>query len=325
MNNALTKSPASAGLATYKMTAPAAVNAEGAILTRSDLDFYAGMIHAADLIPREKDVPATVAKYRVMAKIVAGHSYGFDPIAAQENFHVIKGRMVLSARGYSVLINRSGRYATRVEQLDDQGCRLLVLERERPDLPWRKLGTVSYMREDAIRAGKLKEKPGQGDRDDNWALYTPDMFFARAITRVARRFCPNILDVRFNSVPGSNEDPAPAAAPASSSDLFEDPIFRETAELAAGSIENDDSGFEPFEGEKTTPGGQDREQSANPAELDAESRRADLIAAIESKLQDLAGPKPGREGREAEILKGRVPALMTIPALEALYTELCAA
>lgn len=323
MNNAIAKSPASAGLATNKMTAPAAVNAEGAVLTRADLAFYADMIDAAVLIPREKDVSPAVAKYRVMAKIVAGHSYGFDPIAAQENFHVIKGRMVLSARGYSVLINRSGRYATRVEQLDDQGCRLLVLERERPDSPWRKLGTVSYMREDALRAGKLKDKPAAGD-DDNWARYTPDMFFARAITRVARRFCPNILDVRFNSVPGSNEDPGQDPAPASSSDVFEDPIFRETAALAAGSIENDDSGFEPAEPEKTAPGAQDRESAGNPAEFDAESRRADLIAAIESKLQDLAGPKPGREGREAEILKGRVPALMTIPALEALYTELCA-
>lgn len=315
MNNALTKAPASAGSANSRMTVPAAVNAEGAILTRADLSFYAEMIDAADLKGYEKGISPSVLKYRVMAKIVAGHAYGFDPIAAQENFHVIKGRMVLSARGYSVLINRSGRYATRVEQLDENGCRLLVLERERPDSPWRKLGKVSYMREDAMRAGKIKDGPAAAvtDSDSNWKLYTPDMYFARAITRVARRFCPNILDIRFNSVPAAAEESG-ALGESPSPDVFEDPIFQETAALEAGAYEAED-GFEPAEPEHPEP-------SSDVLEIDA--KKIDLIAAIESKLQDLAGPKPGREGREAEILKGRVPALMSIANLEALYVELCA-
>ena len=99
------------------------------ILNRSELTFFADMIEAADLIPFDKNVPKAVQKFRVMAKIVGGAAHGFDPISSQENLHVIQGRCVLSARGMAIKLRRTGKYDTRVEKLDENECRIAVLEK----------------------------------------------------------------------------------------------------------------------------------------------------------------------------------------------------
>lgn len=158
-----------------------------ASITRSELTFFADMIEAADLIPFDRNIPKPVQKYRVMAKIVAGAAHGFDPISSQENLHVIQGRCVLSARGMAIKLRRTGQYDTRIVTLDDNGCKLEVLEKNSEGKFILK-GYVEFNKSHADKAGLLKSNATMYDK---WG---PDMFYANAIKRVCRRFAPETLD-----------------------------------------------------------------------------------------------------------------------------------
>ncbi|HEY8560479.1 MAG TPA: hypothetical protein VIL74_08885 [Pyrinomonadaceae bacterium] len=176
-------------------------------LTREDLSFFANMIEAAGLIPQERDAPPAKAKARVMAKIVGGQVYGFDPIQAQENLHIINGKITLSARGMAQLLHRSGKYATRVERLDKDGCKLAVLERNE-DGKLMLVGHVEFTRQMADAAGLFKSNP-------TWQKYAEDMYFARCISRVVKRFAPEVLDGQAIHYDLAKKEPEPVApAPA---------------------------------------------------------------------------------------------------------------
>lgn len=237
------------------------------MLDRAELTFFADMITAADLIPFDKQVPREVQKYRVMAKIVAGAAHGFDPISSQENLHVIKGRCVLSARGMSVKLRRTGKYDTRVEELTGEKCRLKVLERG-DDGKWYVKGYVDFTKDHAKAAGLLNSNK---DMYDKWG---PDMLYANALKRVCRRFAPEVLDTdpietrlsRANALPtaeappqiaenaqGSAEAPAPAVeqapepepaqgAPEPQGEVHKDEEYVDAApeaELAEEAVEGD--------------------------------------------------------------------------------------
>lgn len=159
------------------------------VLDRANLAFFADMIEAADLIPYDKNVPKSVQKFRVMSKIVAGVAHDFDPISSQENLHVIQGRCVLSARGMAIKLRRTRRYDTRVEKLDNDGCKLAVLEKN-DEGSWILKGHVEFTRADADKA---KLTTSNAAMYDKWG---PDMFYANAIKRVCRRFAPEVLDTK---------------------------------------------------------------------------------------------------------------------------------
>lgn len=272
-------------------------------LDRENLNFFAQMIEAAQLVPVDRNVPPAVAKMRVMAKICAGTAYGFDPVNAQENLHVINGKLTLSARGYAVLLNRSGKYATRVEYLETDGCRLVVLKKnESGELV--KIGTVSYMKEDAERSGVLGTNP-------TWKKYPKDMYYASCIRRVVRRFAPEVLDgaavdydlaKRAESAP----EPTPIAEP---QQLAPAPVEEAYAEEVYDAPVDTDDGFEPV-----------AEEIAPPVDPD-EARKAELVEAVESKLDAICGDD--LKARE-KVLKGRNPKAMPVGKVEDLYRELCA-
>jgi hypothetical protein len=157
------------------------------VLTRAELNFFADMVVMADLIPFDRNTSKEVQKFRVMSKIVAGAAHRFDPISSQENLHVIQGRVVLSARGMAIKLRRTGRYDTRVEKLDETGCKLAVLEKDNTG-KWILKGHVEFNREHADKAGLLKSNSAMYDK---WG---EDMFYANAIKRVCRRFAPEVLD-----------------------------------------------------------------------------------------------------------------------------------
>lgn len=184
----------SQALATQTAPSPAAIEqirntsvVPVASITRSELTFFADMIEAADLIPFDRNTPKAVQKYRVMAKIVAGAAHGFDPISSQENLHVIQGRCVLSARGMAIKLRRTGQYDTRIAKLDDDGCKLEVLEKNAEGKFILK-GHVEFTKAHADKAGLLKSNASMYDK---WGQ---DMFYANAIKRVCRRFAPETLD-----------------------------------------------------------------------------------------------------------------------------------
>lgn len=157
------------------------------ILSRSELMFFADMIEAAQLIPYDKNVSKEVQKFRVMAKIVAGLGHQFDPISSQENLHVIQGRTVLSARGMAVKLSRTGRFTTRIEKLDKEGCTLVVLELNGTS-NWEIIGRVSFNRTHAEKAGLLTSNKAMYDK------WEEDMYYSNAMKRAVRRYAPQALD-----------------------------------------------------------------------------------------------------------------------------------
>jgi hypothetical protein len=222
------------------------------VLTRAELNFFADMVVMADLIPFDRNTSKEVQKFRVMSKIVAGAAHRFDPISSQENLHVIQGRVVLSARGMAIKLRRTGRYDTRVEKLDETGCKLAVLEKDNTG-KWILKGHVEFNREHADKAGLLKSNSAMYDK---WG---EDMFYANAIKRVCRRFAPEVLDTEPMDYRLSKESaaadaqafqPAPApvhqiTAPAEPEQTGPEPPDDQTAEPNAIGGEYIDQEYQP--------------------------------------------------------------------------------
>ncbi len=270
-------------------------------LDRDNLQFFANMIEAAGLLPQEKengrDMPPVKLKARVMAKIVGGQVYGFDPIQSQENLHIIGGKITLSARGLSQLLHRSGKYSTRIERLDQSGCKLAVLERNSQG-EQKLIGHVEFTKEMAEKA-KLTG-------NQNYQKFAEDMYFARCISRVVKRFAPEVLDGQAVQYDLAKREPevvtaAPTAPPQLSEPAAEKQVG-ETYEDAEYSGIADSLQAEEIEGEFT------------PAEAD-ESTEALRKAAHEAIAR--VSPEEAKK-----LLKGRQIDMMETDALQVLLGEL---
>jgi len=122
---------------------------------------------------------------QAVTKVLAGQELGIPPMQAMRGIHVVDGNPQLSAGLVASLVKRSGRYDYRVVEATDTA---VVLEwRQRPveGGAWEIVGRSDFTREDAAAAG-LSNKA-------NWKTYTEDMLFARALTRGARRYCPDVF------------------------------------------------------------------------------------------------------------------------------------
>jgi hypothetical protein len=111
-------------------------------------------------------------------KVAAGRALGLDPVTSVAQLNVIKGRVTMSAQLMAALLKRSGKYDYAVLRLDATGCELAFTQEGR------EIGRAAFTEDDARRAGL------QGD---NYRRYPQDMYFARALSRGARRFCPDAL------------------------------------------------------------------------------------------------------------------------------------
>jgi hypothetical protein len=133
---------------------------------------------------------------QAQVKVAAGRALGLDPVTAVAQLNVIKGRVTMSAQLMAALIKRSGKYDYAVVRLDATGCELAFAQ------GGREIGRCSFVEEDARRAGLL--------RGDNYRKYPEDMFFARCLSRGARRFCPDAL---LGAYVGGEIDPGPERSP----------------------------------------------------------------------------------------------------------------
>ncbi len=203
--------PQSTGIGLYEQ----APNQSTAIATvvpldRENLTFFANMIKAAGLVPKVPGVTPEIQFNRVMAKIVAGVSYGFDPILSQTCFHAMFDGLSKSAECYEILFRRSGEYDTRIEYLNDTGCKVKVLKRD-DEGKWRAIGEVEFTREMAEKAELTK--------NSMYKKFGPDMFYARVMTRVVKRYNPSCLQPTVllgnhfarESQPNFGAPPAPPA------------------------------------------------------------------------------------------------------------------
>jgi hypothetical protein len=133
---------------------------------------------------------------QAVVKILLGRELRIGAMTAIRGIHIVEGKPELSAGLMAGMLQRDG-YSWREVQLDDAGCILDLYHNGKL------LGRASFMLEDAQTAGLAGKQ--------NYKGYGPDMFFARAISRGARRFAPGVLmgNVYVEGEIGMAETPAP--------------------------------------------------------------------------------------------------------------------
>ena len=113
-----------------------------------------------------------------LVKIEAGAELGIGPMAAIQAFHVVEGKPTMSGNGWAALIRRSGRYDYRIAELTPKRCSLEFLDRGEA------VYTSTFTIDDAKAAGLAGKSV--------WKSYPEDMLFNRAITKGARKICPDV-------------------------------------------------------------------------------------------------------------------------------------
>lgn len=294
-------------------------------LDRDTLAFYGNMIVAAGLVPITGNISQEVAKFRCMAKIVAGVSYGFDPVLSQQCFDIMFNSLQPNARCMEILFKDSGEYDWREEYLNETGCKLKILKRVGGDWDasrgqyiggtWTVIGIVEYTYAMAVTA-KLPEK------NEKWKLHPADMCFARCITRAVKRCNPGCM--RPRTLLGNYFAKAPLAPPVDPAPKELDldlPTAAETpaaADVTTGEAHIDPPFIDDSEGPEAEFSGMPEadEADSEPAERSEESILADLHTAISDRAQEIG------IDRYEEILNGRKTMSMDKKALTLFLKEL---
>lgn len=120
---------------------------------------------------------------KAVVKIMYGRDLGIGAMAAMNGVFIVEGKPSLSAGLIGALIMRSGKYCYRVRKCDATGASLEFFERDNG--AWTSVGMATFEVADAKAAGLAGKQ--------NWSRYASDMMFARALTRGARRYCPDVF------------------------------------------------------------------------------------------------------------------------------------
>ena len=109
-----------------------------------------------------------------------GLELNISPIASLQNINVIEGKLSMGGSMIAALIKGSGKYNYRQIEVSDKQAKIMFFE------DGEEVGNVSYTMEEARRAGLANKF--------NWKKNTKDMLWWRAMSRGARRFCPDIFN-----------------------------------------------------------------------------------------------------------------------------------
>jgi hypothetical protein len=144
----------------------------------AELDSY---MRQAELLSQSALVPA---KFRgkpadVLVAALQGRELGWGVTTAMTYIDVIQGVPTISAKGKTALILARGHSIEEVESSDARA----VVKGTRGDTG--RTMTVSYSIEEARKAGLANK--------DNWKKHTADMLWARAVSRLCRRFFEDVL------------------------------------------------------------------------------------------------------------------------------------
>lgn len=271
-------------------------------LDRETLGFYANMITAAGLVPQENGVPPEMSKNRVIAKVVAGTSYGFDPVLSQQCFDVLFNRMTPNAHGMEILFRDSGEYDTRIKTLNDLECTVIVLQRQGGTWDesrgqyvggtWHDIGEVRFTVEMAKKAGWTKNAL--------WAGTPADMCYSKVMKRVVKRYNPTCLRPRMllgnhfakpqPQPPQITQSDAPQieAAPAAAAIEADIPTAYVDKEYVEAPAYTDiDEGGEAVIKEYTGLPSEETAIRERPVATEPEEVEAEVVDPEESKLMDL--------------------------------------
>ena len=157
-------------------------------------------------------------KAQLLMKLIYGRDLGISLSAALSGIDIYDGKMELSANLIAALLEAHPHYAYAILESTNERCELEFFKDERS------LGTAKFDQADAITAGLADT--------EYYRQYPSDMFFARAMTRGARRHCPGLgrgVPI-YSSGELAKRTPEPTRAPSNGSG---NGVVRATAEDAA--------------------------------------------------------------------------------------------
>lgn len=117
---------------------------------------------------------------RAVAKILAGQEFGMGALESMRAFHVIDGKVEMSADAQARLVKESAKYDYIVLEVTDQVCSIQFYDNDG------EIGTSTFTIADAERAGIVKSEGA-------WKKYPRNMLFARALTNGVAWFCPDAI------------------------------------------------------------------------------------------------------------------------------------
>lgn len=133
---------------------------------------------------------------KAMVKIMLGQTLGIGPVESMMGVNIIQGRIALSANLMAAKVKASGKYNYRVTTSTNEVCEIEFYE------AGESVGKASFTITEAKAAG-LSDKAV-------WRQYPSDMLFARALSRGARRYCPDAFGAAAVYTPeelGAEVDP----------------------------------------------------------------------------------------------------------------------
>lgn len=169
----------------------------------------------------------------VTAAFMRGYEMGLGPMQALDSFHVIDGKVGLTAEAMRALIIQDGHQILLEDIYGEDGTTFMGTKAEchRKDWPDDQWRTYVWSIEDARKAGLLR--PSRSGKPSSWETYPRAMCDARATSGAGRRYFPDVLagmsytpeEIRdFDGPaeqeappsPTSNQSPAPPAPPETS-------------------------------------------------------------------------------------------------------------
>lgn len=136
----------------------------------AELDVYmrqADLLAQSDIIPRDyRRKPANV-----LAAALTGRTFGWDPITAMRNGHVIEGTWSIKPEAMLALVRRAGHSVTG--EIGPDGATVRGKRHDSGDEM-----AVTFTMEDARRAGLAGKQ--------NWKNYPQSMCWARAVSQLCR-------------------------------------------------------------------------------------------------------------------------------------------
>lgn len=141
------------------------------ISTLDDLARFAKMSYESGMFKDLKAVTQAAVKAQVAMEL------GISPMLGLSAIHIVEGRPTLSAAMLAALMKRSG-YSWKILAHTEEECRLEIR------MGGESLGECGFTLGEAKAAGLLSRP--------NWSKHRRDMLFARAISRAARWFAPEV-------------------------------------------------------------------------------------------------------------------------------------
>jgi hypothetical protein len=117
-------------------------------------------------------------KAQLLMKLIYGRDLAIPVSAALSAIDIYDGKMELSSNLIAALVEAHPHYAYAIVETTNERCELEFFK------DGRSLGKAKFDAADATTAGLADT--------DYYRHYPSDMFFARAITRGARRYCPGL-------------------------------------------------------------------------------------------------------------------------------------